>query len=97
MDGGDPNWASKNSAFEIYVHEIGHSIDAGHRFTDLKEWQKAWKENIVGGKMLLSRVALKLPSEAFADFYRYILVSGDQLARENFPSCYKFLQNKNLI
>jgi hypothetical protein len=79
-----------------YAHEFAHAVDAGHRFSNSHEWNAAWNEEIVSGKLNLSDYSKTKPSEGFAEFGRLVWTSPRE-AREIYPKCWKFWKDRGLV
>ncbi len=90
---------NRSNSYQIYSHEMSHAIDGkkGGKLTDSAEWQKAFQQELTGGK--LNQYASTNKSEGFAEFGR-LLYSGDHDLKEvkkQFPECYAFWEKNGLV
>lgn len=80
----------------VYSHEFGHVIDGPDlEISRSKEWQAAWKKEIVEGKSL-SQYAESKSQEGFAEFHR-LLFQDKKAAAEKFPMCYAVWKKWGLV
>lgn len=89
----DPQYTQQG----IYLHELGHAADAGHRLSGDKTWHHWWSREIYNGRHLLTRYAREDPSEGLAELVRYVSQFGTGAAAAKFPGSVKYLTRKGLL
>lgn len=98
LDGGsEDNEQYPQTTKEIYAHEMSHAIDGPYRFSKTKEWDEAWRDEIMKVDYPLSKYATKNQQEGFAEFGRLVLGGRVREARESFPKCWTAWKKFGLI
>ena len=99
------------SAAQVYAHELGHSIDHGHKFSNSEEWKNIWTEEFSksnkdrADEFFGKPVSYKLTeysttdqSEGFAEFCRIVYASKvpHKQMKEDFPKTTEFFKKNGL-
>lgn len=90
LDGGDDPRGT-------YIHELWHAADNQGVYSDHKDWQAAYKKDILKGKHLLSRYAMTNASEGFAEVGRMLAERGAEQMTKCYPTVMKYLAAKKLL
>lgn len=105
LDGGHekvgPREGEVHTQHEIYAHEMSHVLDSStlhERHSDSKEWQAAWKKEMVDSGHL-SEYAKTEPSEGWAEFGRAVLMKPEShgYLQKRFPGCFSYWQKHGLV
>ena len=81
------------------AHEMGHALDDAGNYSQSREWQNAWQEDIRDGNVLLSDYAKTDAMEGFAEMVRAYYSEGEPQSSmlKLFPNAAAFFEDKGLI
>lgn len=97
LDGGSETGDEfPQEAREVYAHELGHALDAHNRYSNMSEWEDAWKAEIDQDGDPVSRYARTNTSEGFAEYHR-LMNTAPGVARREFPKCWAFFKAQGLV
>lgn len=81
----------------VWAHEFAHAVD-GRRELSLKtEWILAWEEEIKNSSFPPSEYSTSNAIEGFAEYGRMIFTGRAKEARLEFPKCWQFWKNQELL
>ncbi len=83
----------------VYLHELAHMIDDDHIHSDNPAWKTAWKREIFNPKAgaRVIKYARINEAEGFAEIHRLITTEGVDSARQHWPKCVKYFEDKGLV
>jgi hypothetical protein len=99
LDGNNGSGAS-DTAEAIYLHELGHCVDVGRKYSDDPKFQAAYKKEVTNAKAAapqLSRYSRQSPVEGFAELHRIMIERGIGFTKTQFPKMMAFMEEKGLL